>query len=255
MFLAWSVGLRLALATCRQSREEPDRWFAWKTRIFILLSFKCKLLCSIQALTLLTQASSLSLVSSRSPASEFLNAQYFCVSSAYWWKETSWWLIMSPSGAVYILYCSGPSTEPWGTPQVNGQLVDRSLPMDTNCFLSARYDVNYWQAAPCITKRLRSLWRRVWWSTASNAADKSSINRTTVIPSSIETKTSFCTLNKADCAVTYFIGKETLRAGRESYGHMVQSVAVRSMVHKFLKPSPAWKSLKECQWVYCGLYV
>ena len=28
--------------------------------------------------------------------------------------------------------------------------------------------------------------------------------------------------------------------GRESYGHTVQSVATRSIVHKFLKHSPAW---------------
>ena len=31
----------------------------------------------------------------------------------------------------------------------------------------------------------------------------------------------------------------TIRAGRESYGHTVQSVAARSIVHKFLKGSPA----------------
>ena len=63
---------------CRQSRERAGRCLAWKTRIFVLLSFNCKLLCSIQALTLLMQASSLTLVSSRSQASEVLNAQYVC---------------------------------------------------------------------------------------------------------------------------------------------------------------------------------
>ena len=31
--------------------------------------------------------------------------------------------------------------------------------------------------------------------------------------------------------------KDTLRAGRVSYGHSVQSVAARSIVHKFLKRS------------------
>ena len=31
-----------------------------------------------------------------------------------------------------------------------------------------------------------------------------------------------------------------IRAGRESYGHKVQSVAARSIVHAFLKRSPAW---------------
>ena len=78
MFLAWSGGLRLALATCRQSREGAGRCLAWKTKIFVLLSFNGKLLCGIQALTLLMPASSLTLVSSRSQASEVLNAQYVC---------------------------------------------------------------------------------------------------------------------------------------------------------------------------------
>ena len=57
---------------------------------------------------------------------------------------------MSPSGPVYIVYSSGPSIEPCGTPQAKGRLVDCSLPMDTNCFLSARYNVNHWQAAPYV---------------------------------------------------------------------------------------------------------
>lgn len=47
-----------------------------------------------------------------------------------------------PSGAVYSEYRSGPSTVPWGTLQVNGRVVDQSLPIETICFLSARYDVN-----------------------------------------------------------------------------------------------------------------
>ena len=34
--------------------------------------------------------------------------------------------------------------------------------------------------------------------------------------------------------------KDTLRAGRELYGHTVQSVAARSIAHKFLEPSPVW---------------
>ena len=33
---------------------------------------------------------------------------------------------------------------------------------------------------------------------------------------------------------------DTLREGRESYGHTVQSVAARSIVHKFFNRSPAW---------------
>ena len=41
--------------------------------------------------------------------------------------------------------------------------------------------------------------------------------------------------------------KTPYKAGRESYGHTVQSVAARSIVHKFLKRSPgmdqAWKGL------------
>ena len=33
--------------------------------------------------------------------------------------------------------------------------------------------------------------------------------------------------------------KDTLQAGRESYGHTVQSVAARSIAHKFLQRFPA----------------
>ena len=39
--------------------------------------------------------------------------------------------------------------------------------------------------------------------------------------------------------------KDTLQAGRESYGHTIQSVAARSIAHKFLQHFPgmhqAWK--------------
>ena len=34
--------------------------------------------------------------------------------------------------------------------------------------------------------------------------------------------------------------EDTLQAGRVSYGHTVQSVAARSIVHKFIKSSSAW---------------
>ena len=34
--------------------------------------------------------------------------------------------------------------------------------------------------------------------------------------------------------------EKTIRAGRESYGHTVQSAPVRSIVLKFFKRSPAW---------------
>ena len=34
--------------------------------------------------------------------------------------------------------------------------------------------------------------------------------------------------------------KTPYKAGRESYGHTVQSVAARSIVHKFLKRSLGW---------------
>ena len=58
MFLAWLEVSASYLQTVKGGNRP------------ILLSFNYKLLCSIQALTLLMQASSLSLVSSRSPASE-----------------------------------------------------------------------------------------------------------------------------------------------------------------------------------------
>ena len=86
---------------------------AWKTRIFVLLSFNCKLLCSIQALTLLMQASSLTLVSSRSQASEVLNAQYVCAVVSILMEGDFMVTHFVPNPrAVYIVYSSGPSMEP-----------------------------------------------------------------------------------------------------------------------------------------------
>ena len=120
--------------------------------------------------------------------------QYICV--------TPWWRIMSPRGALYIVCSSSPSKESWGTPQVKRQLADRSLTMDTNCVLFLlgtmwTTDKPKWKVT--IPKRLSSLWRRIWWSTVSDSADKSSIiNRTTLLLSSIELRISFLTLNKAE---------------------------------------------------------
>ena len=53
--------------------------------------------------------------------------------------------------------------------------------------------------------------------------------------------------NDEQCCVNVFPDrlKGTLQAGRVSYGHTVQSVAARSIVHKFLKHSWHGQSLKE----------
>ena len=47
--------------------------------------------------------------------------------------------------------------------------------------------------------------------------------------------------NDEQCCVDVFTDrwKDTLQAGRVSYGHKVQSVAARSIVHKLLKRFPA----------------
>ena len=52
------------------------------------------------------------------------------------------------------------------------------------------------------------------------------------------------------CCVNAFLDrwKDTIRAGRESYGHTVQSVAARLIVHKFLIRSPAWNK-PEREWM------
>ena len=49
--------------------------------------------------------------------------------------------------------------------------------------------------------------------------------------------------------------KKPPRAGRESYGHTVQSVATRSIVHKFLKRSPAWTKPERVLMGLLELYV
>ena len=46
-----------------------------------------------------------------------------------------------------------------------------------------------------------------------------------------------------------------IRAGRESYGHKVQSVAARSRFHTFLKRSPAWTKPETVLVYVIGLHV
>ncbi len=64
--------------------------------------------------------------------------RYNSVSSAYRWKETLCFLIISPRGRIYKLKRSGPKIEPWGTPLIIGADDEENLPSSTEKDLSLR---------------------------------------------------------------------------------------------------------------------
>ena len=67
----------------------------------------------------------------------------------------------------------GPKTEPCGTPQFNRQTDDLS-PQNTTAFvLSVRNDLIQWRMTPPMPKDDCRRWRRMSWSTVSNAALRS----------------------------------------------------------------------------------
>ena len=57
---------------------------------------------------------------------------------------------------MYMTKSRGPRTEPWGTPCERGELGDLKLPMETNCSLSVRYDLNQVSGVPVIPKSVSS---------------------------------------------------------------------------------------------------
>ena len=127
-----------------------------------------------------------------------------CVSSAYRWYSKPYFLVRSPSGVIYAVKSNGPRTDPWGTP--NGTAVgdELSLPIRTNCFLLAKYDLSHSSAATVTPNLCLSLLNRMPWSIVSNAAVKSSSTSTTTQPLSTADKMSLWTLNKAVSVEWFF---------------------------------------------------
>ena len=107
---------------------------------------------------------------------------------------------MWPRGRMYMTRSRGPRTEPWGTPCVRGELGDLKLPMETNCSLAVRYDLNKVNGVPVIPKSVSSrvssvLWQTGWW--VSKAAVSSSNRRMPTRPVSAAMNRLFMTLTSA----------------------------------------------------------
>ena len=100
---------------------------------------------------------------------------------------------MSPIDLVYIVYRSGPSTEPWGTPKTTGRVLETSFSTQTHWPRSCRYEPNHLRARPEIPKANSRRCRSISWSITSKAADWSNITRATVEPLSRADVISWCT--------------------------------------------------------------
>lgn len=66
----------------------------------------------------------------------------------------------------------GPSTEPWGTPQMTGTKGVWSCPCFTDMTLFVRKDLKQSRTGPLSPTDTLRHWRRVSWSTQSNEAER-----------------------------------------------------------------------------------
>ena len=75
-------------------------------------------------------------------------------------------------GIIYIIKSKGPTTEPWGTPEVNRAGFDRKLPILKEKVIFLIKDIIHCKA---ILHKPISIRRCIWisWSIVSKAADKS----------------------------------------------------------------------------------
>ena len=97
IFLAVDVLLINSSHTEIDVRDEGGRWLAFKITSSILALFILSIFTVIQASISRTQSSIANLARS---AVDYLKVRYNCVSSAYKWKLTLWYLIISPNGEL-----------------------------------------------------------------------------------------------------------------------------------------------------------
>ena len=102
------------------------------------------------------------------------------MSSTYEWYDKPKRRIMSETGLVYKQYRLGPSTEPWGTPNVSFFVSDRTPFMLTHWVLSDKYDLNQAWTSPLIPYMSWRQDSKIWWSMVSNAAERSNNSKTTL---------------------------------------------------------------------------
>ncbi len=94
----------------------------------------------------------------------------------------------------------GPRTVPCGTPLHHLADIEHKSPMQTEKDLSFKYDLNHFKAVP-LTPTSSKRCNKILWSTASNAAVRSSKIRITTFPESTAQKRSLKTLRRADSAL------------------------------------------------------
>ena len=115
------------------------------------------------------------------------------LSSANSWWLTEWLAMMSESGVVYKTNSTGPSTEPCGTPNIKGEWEEAELLTTMDWFLSSGFDWNHWSVVEWMPETVSRRERRIWWSIASKAAERSSNSRTEILSSSIAFSRSLTT--------------------------------------------------------------
>jgi len=96
----------------------------------------------------------------------------------------------------------GPITEPCGTPQVTGTVVETKLPYFTENALLVRYDFNHFKTVPYIPTNWDYRFMRITWSIVSKAALKSNKIRAAALPPSRIKRRSLTTLKSALKLVT-----------------------------------------------------
>ena len=98
---------------------------------------------------------------------------------------------------MYRLKSRGPRMDPWGTPHVSGVEDEDQLPIVTEKLLSSRYELSQFKTVPDSPTQCSSQWRRMAWSTVSNAALRSSKTSTDALCESELRRISFKTLIRA----------------------------------------------------------
>jgi len=105
--------------------------------------------------------------------------------------------MISPIDLVYILYRRGSRTEPWGTPQTTGRVLETSFPIQTHWLRSCRYELNHLRAQTEIPKANSRRCSSISWSMTSKGADWSNITKAIVEPLSRADVISWCTRRTA----------------------------------------------------------
>ena len=103
-----------------------------------------------------------------------------------------WRLIISPREDMYNVKRMGPSTEPWGTPQSTDYFSPNVPLIETVCFLSARYELNQPNTSPLMPNQCSRGWSKMsWFTTVSNAAERSKRSSMTTFLWCMANKMSF----------------------------------------------------------------